>query len=736
MRLRSTISHTSLPSELGVSRLEIDEGLSKLFVADIECVSADPDWELMPLLGTSASVTVEADDGSSRHLHGVVEAAGFVGNRGDLFAYRLRLMPRLRGLAHRVRTRIFQDKSLEAVIREVFSGAGIPAEATKWSVAEGPVREYCAQWKESELTFVLRLLEDAGIFFWFDHSAEDHVMYLADSPAAHVPIEGAAGLSFRTWEGRDALRDIVTRLTYSARLVPDAVMLRDWNWQTPMTLPEAKLSASGGGGLELYEFPAGFVSAAAGKRLAADRLSAARVRQRVLRGTTPSLRLSPGRLFQVVDAEPAPLNGEYLLLETRQVYEDPTAGTLADGDGRYRSEFTAIPSAVEFRPPRVTPRPRVMGKELGVVTGPVGEEIHVDKFGRVKVHFYWDREGAVDDTSSCWMRVQQQNTAGSQILPRVGWEVEVGFLHGDPDRPLVLQKVYNAETLPPYALPDNLMQSSLQSSTTPGGGGTNEVRLNDGMGGMEFFVHSQKDLSLQAGHNLTEQIAVDEAVQIASDSTSSIGATEDVSVGGDQSASITGMMVEDTAGKKKVVVGAVDQWGVGAMHAITVKGARTENVGGLRNVLAQKVTETFNADLSTSVGGVLSINAVRAITEAVAGKKTELVAGAKLELIKESKAENIGAAKVMTAGLVNIKTGKDLTLASGAAMAITTGGPMVIKCGKDFNLSGSSVTITVAKASVTAGAKLEATPASVQLKGDTVGGDGTEVQLKGTIEYK
>ncbi|QSQ11631.1 type VI secretion system Vgr family protein [Myxococcus landrumensis] len=735
MRLSATISHGGLPAELGVSRLRVDEGLSQLFVADVECVSTDPDWDLGALLGTDASVSVVERD-AVRHFHGVVEEAEYVQRRGDLFVYRLRLLPRLQGLAHRLRSRIFQDQSIVAVMKDVLSGAGLPDDAVSWGVAEGPAREYCTQWRESELAFVLRLLEDAGMFFWFEHSASGHVMHVADSPAAHAPMEGSVGLSFRTREGREELRDVVTRVTYTSRVVPDAVMLRDWNWLTPQVLPEAKLAAPESGGLEQYEFPSGFVSAAAGKQRAADRLTAVRARQRVLRGTTPCLRLAPGRRFELFDAEPAPLNGGYLLLEVRHFYDDPTAGTMADGDAHYRAEFTAVPGAVEFRPPRVTPRPRVNGKELAVVTGPAGEEIHVDEFGRVKVHFYWDREGKVDDTASCWMRVQQQNTAGSQILPRVGWEVEVGFLHGDPDRPVVMQKVYNAETMPPYALPDNLMQSALQSSSTPGGGGTNEVRLNDGNGGMEFFIHAQKDLSLQAGHNLTEQIAVDEAVQVTSDSTSSIGVTEDVSIGGDQSASVTGMLVEDTAGTKKVVVSAMDQWGVGAMHATNVKGARKENVGGLRNVLAQKVSETFNADLTTSVGGVLSINTVGAIVEAVAGNKTEMVAGAKVEKITGSKAENIGAAKVMTAGAVNIKTGKDLTLASGGAMAITTGGPMSIQCGKDFNLSGTTVTITVGKATLKSGSKLEASPASMKLKGSTVGGDGANVKLKGTIQYK
>lgn len=736
MRVNAVLFHSQLPTETRVSRLHLEEGLSRLFVADVECVCADPDLGLAPMLGLEGTVVVTADDASSLTIHGFVEEAEYIERRGDLFAYRLRLMPRLQGLAHRVRSRIFQEQSVVQIIQSVLQGAGFPQEAVVWHVVEGPKREYCTQWQESELAFVLRLLEEEGIFFWFEHSEAGHVLHLADSAAEHQPIEDLAGLSFTPWAEQEGRRDIITQVTYTSRLVPDAVVLRDWNWLTPQHPQEATRSMQGQGGLELYEFPGGFSSVAVGKRHAEERLSAARVRQRVLRGVTPCLRLSPGRRFVLFDAEPAPINREYLLLEVRHVFEDPTAGTLADEAGRYQAELTAVPSDVEFRPPRTTPRPQVVGKESGVITGPPGEEIHVDEYGRVKVKFYWDREGQMDDTSSCWIRVQQQNTASSQILPRVGWEVEVGFLNGDPDRPVVLQKLYNTETMPPYALPDNLMQSALQSSSSPGGGGTNELRLDDSNGGMMFFLHAQKDLSLEAGNNLTEQIAVDESVQVTADCTSNVAGTEDVAISGDQSASITGQMVQDTAGSKSVAISAVDQWGVGGMHAINVAGQRTEDIGGLLNVLAEKVEENFKADLSTRVGGVLSINSVSPIMESVKGNKTETVAGAKLELINKAKAENIGLAKLLTAGAVNIKTGKDLSMEAGAAMAITTGGPMAIKCGGDFNLTGSSVTLTVGKATVKAGAKLEATPASVKVKGSSVGGAGMQVQLKGTIHYK
>lgn len=736
MKRTAFLFHDQLPAELAVSRLEVNEGLSRLFEIEVECVSADPDWDLAALPGTAAHVCLLEDGAVVRAFHGIVEQAGYVTRRGDLLVYRLVLMPHVQGLAHRVRTRIFQDKSVKALVSEVLSGAGVPDEALKWTVTEGPPREYCTQWCESELAFILRLLEDEGIFFWFEHSESGHVMHFADAPAVHTHLEDPPGLSFRTWDAREESREIITRLTYTARQVQDAVQLRDWDWRSPQGASEAMHKVPEGGALECYAFPVSFSSASDGRLRAQDRLTAARVRQRLLRGTTPSLRLAPGRIFHLFEAEPSGLNRDYLLIEVRHVFEKPTAGSVGDGEGRYLAELTAVPSDVEFRPARVTPRPRVAAKELAVVTGPPGEEIHVDRFGRVKVHFYWDREGPVDDTASCWLRVQQQNTATSQILPRVGWEVEVGFLYGDPDRPLVLQKLYNGETMPPYALPDNLMQSSLQSSSSPGGGGTNELRLNDGNGGMEFFLHAQKDLSLEAGNNLTEQIAVDETVQVATDFTCTVAGTEQISVSANQSANVTGVMVQDTAGSKTVEVGAMDQWGVGGMHAITVGGARSESIGGLLNVLAEEVSETFNADLSTSVGGVLSINAVGALVESVKGNKTETVAGAKLELIANAKAENIGAAKVLNAGAVSLKTGKDISMEAGAAMAITTGGPMAIKCGGDFNLTGSSVTINVGKATLKAGSKLEATPGSLKVKGSALGGSGAFVKLKGTIHYK
>jgi type VI secretion system secreted protein VgrG len=372
-----------------------------------------------------------------------------------------------------------------------------------------------------------------------------------------------------------------------------------------------------------------------------------------------------------------------------------------------------------------------------VVTTPGGEEIHCDALGRIKVHFYWDREGALDDTASCWVRVQQQNTATSLVIPRVGWEVDVGFEFGDPDRPVVLQKLYNRETLPPYELPASLARSALQSSTSPGGGGTNEIRLDDTAGAMEFFVHAQRNLKVMVGHDHTDTVGVDASAQVGAASTESVAGTESITVGGHQSASVTGSVTLETVGARTVSVGANDETGVTAMYGVKTAGARTESIGGLMNVLAQQVSETFNASHTATIGGAQSINSAKGVAFSIAGGHTELVGAAKVEAARGAKQENIGAAKSLTAGIVRWKTGGDMTVASEGAMAWNIGGPMQIKAGGAVTLSGSSVTLNIAgSAKLLAGAKVQATPASVKIQGGTVGGDGAEIKVSGTVHSK
>ena len=719
--------------------MEAREGLSQLFDVEVEFVCDTPDLDLEALLWTAAVVYVEdADGGDGVGFHGIIEEAEYLHPRAQRSVYRLRLRPRIHGLAYRVRSRIFQQKDAVTVVKAVLKDAGIPDEALAWGGLAGryPVREFCVQYQESELDFVLRLLEDEGIFYWFEHSTDGHVMTFGDSPASHALINGEVTLPHSRAEL--AGRDFVTDLVFSTRLRHDTHVARDWNFERPDGARKAEHAGASTAGFERFEYPGGFGDNVDGGRRAHNRLEEARVDGVDLEGRSSCRRLRPGRVFAVADVTPRLMAREYLLLEARHVYKEHGAG-VGGATSPFRCDFRAVPNDTAFRPPRVTPRPRVHGKESAVVTGPGGEEIHVDQYGRIKVHFYWDREGKTDDNASCWIRVQQQNTSGSMILPRVGWEVDVGFIDGDPDRPVVLQKLYNQETMPPYGLPGAKTQSALQSSTSPGGAGTNEIRLEDGAGGMEFFIHASKDFAVVVGNNLGEDIAVDASEDVGLTLKSIVGARESVTIGARQSLSVTGGCVGQTGGSKTVSVGATDDWGVTGSYALTCNGARTDSISSMMSVLvAKEVSETFNGSCVRTVGAAFAISAVKGIAEAIAGSKTETVGGAKMEIIAKTRSETVGTSKVLTTGLMKVKTGADIGLAAKGALSINVGGNITEKCSQDFTFTAKLISVNAGAMTITVGGtELKASGGTLKLTGGTLGGKGgPELTLKGKVNFK
>ncbi len=739
MQVVAQLSMQDLPDDVRVLSLSAHEALSEPYEVTVRFVCGDPGLPTADWLWTEAAVKLEDTEGSgSRIFHGIVEGAGYCGKVEELHVYRVQLRPRLHGLATRIRSRIFQEQSVPDIVRHVFSQAGLPSashELGKLSRSY-PKREYVTQWRESELAFVSRLLEEEGLFYAFTHADDGHVLVAGDGPDAFTPIEGEPELPFRVSEDDPGGGEFVFALTVHHQLTHDAATLREWDERSPKKIQQAAEKVSDDSALEWVEQPGRYRDAKDGARRAGDLLASLRARRLRLSGDTNSLRLLPGRIVGITDAMPPGLCRGWTVraLEHSFVDEGVLAGT--GGTSRYRARFEGIPDDVPFRPLRRTPRPSITSKESAVVVGPRGEEIHVDALGRVKVHFYWDREGKIDDTASCWIRTQQQNTSGAMVLPRIGWEVEVGFLDGDPDRPIVLQKLYNKETMPPYELPGSLTHSALQSSSSPGGGGTNEIRMNDGSGGMEFFVHAQRDFSMSAGNDFKEEITVDSSEQVGSDASVHVDKSETLEVGGNLSENVTGAFSQQTAGARKVQVGALESWGVGAMHTVNTGGDRKEDVGGLQNVLAAKVSESFNADHSRSVGAALSFASAGPMVEAVSGSKIETVGGAKVELVRKARAEQVGTGKVLTTAAMQLKTGKGLAVSGGEVMATTVGGPWSVKCDKDFALSGQTVMVVAGQASLEAGAKLSLTPASAKLESDSLGGSGSNVKIQGKVNYR
>jgi len=739
MQVVAQLSMQDLPDDVRVLSLRAREALSEPFEVSIRFVCSDPGLPVKDWLWSEAAVQLQDAEGSgTRVFHGIVEAASYAGKVEELHVYRVELRPRLHGLATRIRSRIYQDRPVPEIVRQLLSQAGLPAASFDLDKLSRryPKREYVTQWKESELAFVSRLLEEEGIFYLFTHADDGHVLVAGDGPDAFTPIEGEPALPYRVSEDDPGGGEFVFGLTVNLQTTHDAATLREWDERSPKTIQQAAEKVADASALEWVDQPGRYREAKDGARRAQDVLASLRTRRLRLVGDSNSLRLLPGRIVEISEAMPPGLCRGWSIRALEHSFTDDGVLAGTGGTSRYRARFEALPDDVPFRPARRTPRPCITSKESAVVVGPKGEEIHVDALGRVKVHFYWDREGKIDDTASCWIRTQQQNTSGAMVLPRIGWEVEVGFLHGDPDRPIVMQKLYNKETMPPYELPGSLTHSALQSSSSPGGGGTNEIRMSDGSGGMEFFVHAQRDFSMSAGNDFKEEITVDSSEQVGSDASVHVDKSETLDVGGSLSENVTGAFSQQTAGARKVQVGALESWGVGAMHTVNTGGDRKEDVSGLQNVLAAKVSETFNADHSRSVGAALAFASAGPMVEAVSGSKTETIGGAKVELVRKARAEQVGTGKILTTAVMQLKTGKGLAVSGGEVIAMTVGGPWSVKCDKTFALSGQTVMVVAGQASLDAGAKLSLTPASAKLESDALGGSGSNVKIQGKVNYR
>lgn len=728
--LCTRFQHDTLP-DADLVGLRVSEGMSKLFDVEVDLLADDPDLDLERLLWSTALVLLEDPErGPVRYFSGIIEEAAYVHARLWRHRYRLRLRPLIHGLAYRVRTRIFQNLDAVQIARKVLSEAGLPDSAFDWSRVHGRYakRAFTMQYKESELGFVMRLLEHEGIFYWFEHSPSGHVMCFGDGRDAYRPIDGTARLSARRGggDGRHEVRDL--RLT--TKLCAELAVERDWDWQQPRKPLEGQAAGDDQVGSSLYEFPGGFGTNARGVEFAQVRLDEARREKFLLEAATSCDQLAPCRTVHVEGTQPAYIAREYVVLDVEHVFHQAALGAEPPhGEPPYLASFRAVPSEVVFRPPRVTPKPRVLGTETAVVTGT--EEIHVDEYGRIKVHFYFDREGAIDEHASCWIRVQQQNTSGGMILPRRGWELSIGFEHGDPDRPVALQKLYNGETMPPYGLPAHKTQSALQTSTSPGGGSTNEIRMQDAAGGMQFAINASRDLQMKAGAKLSESIGASAHEEVGAALTTAVVGSESVSIGGAQSISVTGSSTSTTNASKMVTIGGSDSLGVTGNASVACDGSRTETIGGMMNVLANSVSETFGASCTRSVAAAQSIASATAIIEAVGGAKKEIVGGAKLEICSHAKAEQVGGIKTLAAGFMKEKSGKDIGYSAKGAVAFQVAGAIAEKCSGDFNC-GAKVIVVTAPGGIT----ISGGGTPYTLRGADITVDAGQMAIKGTEELK
>lgn len=611
-----TLQIESVDAELRVVNFTGTEGISELFEFEIDFVSEDAAIDFDGVVGKPATLEMATSD-DPRFVRGIVSCIEEIGLTARSTRYSVTVVPSLWTFGLRKDCCIYQSMKVPDVIKDILTSGGLKADTDfKFDLAGSyPKLEYCVQYRESDLEFISRLMEEAGIFYFFEHSQDGHKMVMADDKGKHLAINGPTVLIYRAAEtGMQSEVEEVTNLRLSRTLQTGAVSMRSYNFEkNTLSLESATKGASDTDYVD-YDFDGRYFSAADGKQIAKVKLESYAVTRRELTGESDCRQLMAGHKFSIDEHPRADFNAEFVLRRVRHAGAQPQAAGSEggiSGEYSYENSFEAFPADITFRPPQVTERGLVEGPQTAVVTGPSGEEIYCDAHGRVKVFFHWDRYGSTDDKSSVWMRVSQSHRLGDLAIPRVGEEVIVDFLEGDPDQPIITGRVYNGTRVTPYGLPGDKTKSSFKTFSSPGGGGFNELRFEDSAGHEEVFIHAQKDMLVKVlndrkreighddfqtvendetletkhdrfrkvGRNEAVEIAKDQLVKIAGDRTEAVEGNESVKIDGNLTHEVVGNDTEKVGKERKVSVGTKDTLTVGDDHEVSVGKGQTTTVG-------------------------------------------------------------------------------------------------------------------------------------------------------------
>jgi type VI secretion system secreted protein VgrG len=718
--------------DLRVLAFEADEELSRLPSVDVTLVPApDVEVDVPKLVGQTATLVLHLADGLDRFFNGIIaDVRSWEEFTSDFpRRYRIRIVPALWRLGQTRRCRIFQRLSTSEIVDRILAEWSVEAE---WDQSAFPPREYCVQYNESDLDFVMRLLEEEGIFFYFTHQQDRHVLQLSKEASSCPPIPGADRIIFREASAASG-EDHVDAFSSRLEIRPEQVSLRDFNYLTPQVDLTVTSGSSSAPPLEIYEFPGRYGDGALGRDRAQALLEAKRVRAETASGSSRTRRFVSGHVFELDEHTISGLDGKYLILSVRHRGEQPEAAAapgLGDRE-RYRCSFDCIRSGLPFRPERRTPRPVMSGPQTAMVVGPSSEEIWCDPHGRIKVQFHWDREGTKDDGSSCWVRVSQAWAGpgwGALYLPRIGQEVVVDFLDGDVDRPIVTGSVYNGMNPTPVTLPDEKTRSTLRSASSPGSNGSNELRFEDRKDSEEIYLHAQKDLTLAVENDKTQKVGGNEKLTVGKDRARQVSGNQTLQVTKDDSTTVDGNQSLVVGGDRSTTVTGNHTEQVGADQSVSILGSLALTVG-------KAASETVAQGKALSVGGAYSVNVGAAMNETVAGLKAEEVGGAKSESVGAKKTESVGGSRTMkVGGELSETVDKGRTLKVGKDYVINVGGKLAQEAKKGHTLKAKELVISADEKFV-----LKVGSASIEVKksGDVViKGASFKVNADGNIVLK
>ncbi|MGR4972169.1 type VI secretion system tip protein VgrG [Pseudomonas sp. LARHCG127] len=547
------------------------EELGRLFNYELQLHSLDNAIDLNQLLGKPMCVSLQLDGGGERYFHGIVARCSQNVDQGQFASYQATLRPWLWLLTRTSDCRIFQNLTIPQIIKQVFRDLGF---SDFEDALSRPYREweYCVQYRETSFDFVSRLMEQEGIYYFFRHEQGRHVLVMADAYGAHAPAPGYASVPYYPKNEQQRERDHIHDWHLAQEVQPGSLELNDYDFQRPSAHIDVRAAMPRphtAGDYPLYDYPGTYVQSADGEHYARTRIEALQTLHEQVELSGNARGLGSGHLFSLTGFSRQDQNREYLIVGARY-YLSQESGETGGGapSAQFESSLTCINAQQSYRPLAITHRPIVKGPQTALVVGPKGEEIWTDQFGRVKVHFYWDRHDQSNENSSCWIRVSQAwagKNWGSVQIPRIGQEVIVSFLEGDPDRPIVTGRVYNAEQTVPYALPANATQSGTKSRSSKGGtpANFNEIRMEDKKGAEQLYIHAERnqdivvevDESHSVGHDRNKSIGHNETVRIGQDRLRAVQRNDALVVGGTKSDSISTQYLVEAGSQIRLVCG-------------------------------------------------------------------------------------------------------------------------------------------------------------------------------------
>jgi type VI secretion system secreted protein VgrG len=713
---RITIQSPLDPANLLVRSAVVTEHLGQLYEMEVELLSPDEKLPLNDLLGKGFTLLLSLPDDSVRYFHGLVSEFSQSGRLGRYACYSVTVVPWLWLLTRASNCRIFQKKSVPDILKEVFRKHGVSDFDDSLSSNYSP-RDYCVQYMETDFNFVSRLMEDEGIYYFFRHEQDKHTLVLCDGVGAHSTTSGFETVPyFPPSENSVREQDHINDWELSQSIQSGKLAHTDYDFTKPRTSLMAQCVVTRDypkSDSELYEYPGGHVTVSEGERYAQRQLESIQQLYERVSGEGNARGLTVGSLFTLDGFPREDQNREYLLVSTVHHFKgtDFESG-VADEEGDVEVEFEAVPSRQPYRSPLVTPKSRVAGPQTAVVVGKSGEEIWTDQYGRVTVQFHWDRDGKKDENSSCWVRVSQLwagKNWGAMHIPRIGQEVVVDFLEGDPDQPLITGRVYNAVEMPPYDLPANQTQSGVKSRSSKSGtpDNFNEIRFEDKKGSEQVYIHAEKNQDIVVENDETHSVGHDRSKSIGHDEKTTVGHDRNESVGNNETIAIAVNRTETVGSNETITIGSNRKIAVGASESATVALQRTHTVGVNESITvgaAQEITvgagqtitvgagqaNTIGADQTTSVGANRSINVGSDQSVTIGGNASMNVASDEARAVGGERATSIGKDDSLSVtNNLNISAGDSVTITTGdASISMKKDGTITIK-GKDITVDGS-----------------------------------------------